>query len=128
MPKSGERRIGYHGTSVAAALSFLRGVELSLELALAQKIDGPPGFYLADDPNAAAFFAVRRAPGIVLRYAMSAEANSALLTRGAKTMPIPQGAFPTAFPGQQFVVPPGVFPLFNRLRRGGAVLVTPFGF
>ena len=76
----------------------------------------------------AAFFAVRRAPGAVLRYTISAAAASTLLSRGASVSAIPQGAFPAAFPGRQFVVPPGLFALFDRLRRAGAVLVVPHGF
>lgn len=120
--------VWYHGTSLSAALSLLNGAELNLEIALEQKIDGPPGFYLADDADVAAFFAVRRAPGTVLRYTISAAATSTLLARGATIAPIPQGAFPTAFPGRQFVLLPGLFSQFNRLRRIGAVLVTPYGF
>jgi hypothetical protein len=128
VPQRAERRVGYHGTSLSAAFSLLNGAELRLEVALAQKIDGPPVFYLADEPDVAAFFAVRRAPGAVLKYAVSAAASAALLNQGATVGLIPQGAFPAVFPGRQFVVPPAVFRLFNRLRRAGAITVTPHGF
>jgi hypothetical protein len=128
MPRRDPGGVWYHGTGLASALSLLNGAELRLEIALEQKIDGPPGCYLADDPDAAVFVAVRRAPGAVLRYTLSAAATSTLLARGATIAPIPRGAFPTAFPGRQFVVLPALFAQFNRLRRIGAVLVTPYGF
>jgi hypothetical protein len=128
MPRSGKGWAGYHGTSLSAALSLLAGVELRLETALEQKIDGPPGFYLTDHSDIAVFFALRRAPGAVLRYSISAAATSALLSDGASINSIPQGRFPTEFPGRQLFVPPSGFPLFNRLRRAGKILVAPHGF
>jgi hypothetical protein len=63
------RAILLHGTSVASALSLLNGASLSLPAALANKIDGPPGFFLATHPDSAPFFAVRRAPGTILQAA-----------------------------------------------------------
>ena len=115
----------YHGTSVRSALSLLNGAPLSVSVASANKIDGPPGFYLATEWVTAEFFAVRRAPGTILRYAMTGSVLTGLLADGALLVPIPQGNFPTPFPGEQLVVPPVRFPHFNALRDTGAITVSP---
>jgi hypothetical protein len=61
----------YHGTSVSSGWRLLNGAPLSLKVATANKIDGPPGFHLATDPGAAEFFAYRRSPGMILQYNVS---------------------------------------------------------
>ena len=116
----------HHGTSLASALSLLNGAPLSVQAAAQCKIDGTPGFYLSTDPVAAEFFAARRAPGVIVRYAMTAAAVQDLLAGGAMPGPVPQGNFPTPFPGAQLLIPPALFALFNRLRESGAIAVFPY--
>jgi hypothetical protein len=116
----------YHGTSVGSGLALLRGAPLSADVAAANKIDGPAGSYLATDPASAEFFAARRAPGTVLQYNMSGPALRSLMSGGSTLGPIPQGNFPTQFPGAQLVVPPNQFSQFNALRGSGAITVSPY--
>ena len=90
------------------------------------RIDGSLGFYLAADLVAAEFVAYRRVNGTILQYNMTGPALRSLLAGGSMLGPIPQGAFPTSFPGQQLVVPPAQLGQFNALRGSGAIVVTPY--
>ena len=53
----------FHGTAIDAARDILRGEKLNTVKAASNKIDGPPGFFLATEITDAEFFALRRAPG-----------------------------------------------------------------
>jgi hypothetical protein len=128
MAQPDETSVWFHGTSLIAGLSLLNGAALRLEVALAQKIDGRPGFYLVNDADVAAFFAARRVPGAILRVTISAAAGAALLARGGRITGLPQGAFPVPFPGEQFFLPPKAFASFNRSRRLGMIALAPHNF
>jgi hypothetical protein len=114
----------YHGTDVQSGLSLLNGAPLNVSLATGNKIDGPVGFYLATDPVAAEYFALRRDPGTVLQYRLSSYAIGALTTAGSQLQPIPAGG--VRLPGSEFFIPPSAFPLFNSLRTSGNITVSPY--
>jgi hypothetical protein len=40
-------QLWYHGTDVASGLALLNGIDLDAATAARNKIDGPPGFFLA---------------------------------------------------------------------------------
>ena len=97
---------------------------LDVLVAAALKIDGPPGFFLANEWDDAAFFAVRRGQGTVIEVLVSASAIAQLLTAGAVRQPIPVGLVVT-FAGDEVLVPPHLFDLFNRLRATGEIRFVP---
>jgi len=115
----------FHGTDIASARNLLAGEGLSTAKAAAGKIDGPAGFYLATDADAATYFALRRGEGAILKFDFSAEAASSLSAKGAVLRPIPAGGMPGGFPGMELFIPPEAFGLFNDLRAGGQIVVTP---
>ena len=114
----------YHGTAFESAVRLLRGEALNPQQAARNKLDGPPGFFLATDPAVAEFFALRRGRGLILRYEFYGEAIEQLEAKGAQFGEIRPGKT-TRFPGQEFVVPPEAFDLFNTLRKQGQIRVTP---
>lgn len=113
----------YHGTDIGSAQNLLGGEGLDAAKAAASKLDGPQGFFMATDEAAAEFFALRRSPGGMLQYDLSADAVRQLEAAGARLGPIPQGNFPGHLPGNEFVVPPSAFGLFNELRAAGEIVV-----
>jgi hypothetical protein len=118
----------YHGTSVEDALGFLNNQRaLDAAMAAARKIDGGPGFHLATDYDAAEFYALRRAPGAVVEYHLSAEAMRQLRAAGLIEQSIPAGprSPPIATKGKELIVPPEAFDLFNRLRSTGEIRARP---
>lgn len=114
----------YHGTDIASARNLLRGEPLSTAEAAARKIDGPPGFFLATEVDDAIFFALRRAPGGVLEYRLSAHAIEQLRVAGAVYRPIPPGKV-IRFLGNELHIPPGAFALLNQLRAAGEIVIAP---
>ena len=116
----------FHGTDLKSAEALLKNPKLDADVAAAKKIDGPEGFYLADDVGDAEFFAARREPGAILQYDIDEGASAALAEAGAVTRPIPRGARSPYFQGNEFVVPPEAFNLFNALLDAGKILVRPF--
>jgi hypothetical protein len=46
-------------------------------------------------------------------------------TSGLMQQPIPQGPRSPYFLGDELIVPPAVFELFDRLRRSGEIVVSP---
>ena len=117
----------FHGTDIASARGFLAGAELETGAAAARSAGAPSGFYLATDSATAQHFALTRSPGGVLQYQLSPSAVTQLRGAGARIGPIAPGpnGFPV-FPGQEFVVPPDAFGLFNGLRSSGQIIVLPF--
>jgi hypothetical protein len=61
---------------------------LDVDRALALKVDGPPGFYLASDVGDAEFFAARRDQGAVICFEVSADAFDELVRAGARYQPV----------------------------------------
>ena len=112
----------FHGTSFASAIALLANPHLDHATATAEKIDGPPGFFLAASPADAEFFALRRAPGAVLRYTLTGPAMAALIEAGAKVQAIPPGN-PPYFGGPEMWIPPVAFAVFNAQVDGGAIRV-----
>ena len=114
----------YHGTDIVSARNLLRGEPLSTAEAAARKIDGPPGFFLATEVDDAIFFALRRAPGGVLEYRLSANAVEQLRVAGAVYRPIPPGRA-IRFLGNEFYIPLEAFDLLNRLRAVDEIVIVP---
>jgi RHS repeat-associated protein len=118
----------YHGTSAESGLALLNGAPLSIEGVQQNTNGAPPGFYLATDPVEAQYFGSLKATQIgstVLQYGMTNSAVSALAAAGATIGPIPQSGANVAFQGQQFVIPPSAFGVFNALRASGGITVKP---
>ncbi len=116
--------IAFHGTDINSARNLLRGEKLDVAKAMAKKIDGPPGFFLATEVTDAEFFALRRAPGGILEFALSPKAVKQLKSSGAVQRPIPPGKT-ARFMGDEIVIPTDAFDLFNRLREAGKIIVKP---
>ena len=112
----------FHGTSVAMAKSLLAAPYLDLDKASAAKIDGPPGFFLAASHVDAEYFALRRAPGAVLRYRLAATALADLIGAGAILQAM--AGDPPYFEGPELWIPPTAFDTFNVLLDGGSIDVT----
>jgi len=93
--------------------------------AIARKLDGPPGFFMAMELDDAIFFALRRQPGGVLQIDLSDEAVSQLASHGLVRQPIPQGRRSPRFSGDELLVPPELFERFNRLRHTGDIVIGP---
>jgi hypothetical protein len=121
-------QIFYYGTSVDSGLALLNGAPLSVDRAEENKLDGPPGFFLATDARDAEYFAARRDPGTVLQYLITIDAVATLTAGGAILRPIPQGDFPTEFNGAEFVIPPSLYSTFDSMRASGQIVVTPYFF
>ena len=114
----------FHGTDIVSARNLLQGSPLSAEEAAAHKIDGPPGFFLATEVDDAVFFALRRAPGGVVAFRLTLRAVETLQAAGAIRRRIPPGKA-IQFLGEEVVIPPEAFGVFNALRETGAITVAP---
>jgi hypothetical protein len=117
----------FHGTDIASARSLAGGAPLDAAAAAARSSGARSGFYLATDAADATHFALTRQPGGVLQYQLSETAVTQLRGAGVRMGPIAPG--PKGFPifqGQEFVVPPDAFGLFNNLRSRGQIIVLPF--
>ena len=112
----------YHGTGFDFASQLEAGEALDAHTADKYKIDGVPGFYLAVEADDAIYFALRRSPGVLLRYDISQAALDELTLAGAVLRPIPLGKM-SQFDGPEFFVPPAAFGIFNLLRTVGEVQV-----
>ena len=123
-PEAGRGLTAYHGTDIVSARGLLRGEPLNTAEAMARKIDGPPGFFLATEVDDAIFFALRRAPGGVLEYRLSSNAVEQLRVAGAVCRPIPPGKA-IRFLGNEFYIPLEAFDLFNQLRAAGEIAIVP---
>jgi hypothetical protein len=113
----------FHGTDIDSARSLLRGTPLDAATAAANKIDGPPGFFLATHADDAAYFATRRGDGTILEYTFSPAAVRQL--GGMPATPIGALGRFGSFIGGEVVVGPGAFSTFNRLRQTGEICVSP---
>lgn len=114
----------FHGTDIVSARNLLQGNPLSAEEAAARKIDGPPGFFLATEVDDAVFFALRRAPGGVVTFRLAFQAVETLQAAGAIRRHIPPGKT-IQFLGEEVVIPPEAFGVFNALRETGEIAVAP---
>jgi hypothetical protein len=88
-----------------------------------RKIDGPPGFFLAQEVDDAAFFAARR-QGTILEITLSPDAYRLLIAAGMVRRPIPGGFLPN-FMGDELLIPPEAFATFNQLRSSGEIQFLP---
>ena len=102
----------------------MNGMALDATVAAASKIDGPAGFFLAVDAGEAAFIAVRRMPGTVVKIVLSPEAVRQLQAAGMARQPIPSG-LASRFIGDELIVPPHAFDTFNQLRDSGDIQLLP---
>jgi hypothetical protein len=114
----------YHGTHQHSALLLLDGADLDADVAAQNKIDGPPGFFLATELPDAEFFALRRSAGIVLRYEISENALQELERWDAVVRPVPRGRASPLFLGSELFVPTAAFRAFNELRMSGEIVVS----
>jgi hypothetical protein len=111
----------YHGTDLATGRALLAGAPLSEAAARDRKIDGPVGFYLATSLSDAEFFAARRAPGAIIAFIIAEEALEMLTDHGATLRPMPVTPRSPFFAGDELFLSPGMFGLFDRLRREGKI-------
>jgi RHS repeat-associated protein len=122
----------FHGTTPSSALALVNGAPLSVSSIQQNTLNpgGNPAFYLATDPNSAAYFgSLHQTPSTgsaVIQYTMGTSAVQALVGAGATLGPIPQLGAPTVIPGQQFVVPSTAFSTFNTLLQNGQIVASPF--
>jgi len=121
---NGEGLTVFHGTDIESARRLLQGEPLNREKAAAQKIDGPPGFFLAIEVDDAMFFALRCAPGGILAFRLSWYAIEQLQLAGMVRRQIPPGKT-MRFIGEELVIVLEAFKVFNRLREMGEISVTP---
>jgi hypothetical protein len=70
------------------------------------------------------FFALRRAPGGVLAFRFSLHAVEQLQAAGMIRRQIPPGKT-IRFMGDEMMIPPAAFEVFNGLRAAGEISVTP---
>jgi len=113
----------FHGTAVRYAYSMAAGAALSADVAAGEKIDGPPGFFLATVESDAEFFAARRDPGAVIVVEIEEVALSALESAGARRQPIPVTARSPYFAGDELWIPVQAFGTFDALRARGHIHV-----
>jgi len=118
----------YHGTDVDSALRFLRREGLDVDAAASRKMDGPPGFFLATNMDDAVYFGSRRSRFTVLQYDIQVEALKRLREAGSVLRPIAQGQRNTLFAGDEILVPPSAFEIFNSLIETGEVRIIPADF
>jgi hypothetical protein len=114
----------YHGTDVGSALWFLDGGGLDTAAAASSKIDGPPGFFLATELDDAIFFGLRRR-GTVIEFRITQDAFDQLMAAGSVLQPIPRGPKSPFFKGDELIVKPDSYSLFNILLRSGEITVKP---
>jgi hypothetical protein len=114
----------FHGTDEQSASSLLRGEQLDSAKAIALKIDGPSGFFLAFALSDAEFFALRRGRAVVIQYELSAAAMTTLEAAGAIRQPIPIGARSPKFSDDELFIPITSFEAFNELLRSGEIKVS----
>jgi hypothetical protein len=118
--KSAVARTMYHGTSVESAVAFLNGAGLDVAAAVAQKIDGKVGFFLATHVDDAAYFALRRS-GAILEFQFSEHAVRQL--GGLETSPLGALGGYGYFLGGEVRIAAGMFERFNGLLAGGHIRV-----
>lgn len=117
-------KTAFHGTDRDTALHLLNGGRLDAATAAKLKIDGPDGFFLATLREEAEFFAVRRRNGAVLEFQFSDAARKQLDAAGLIRQPIPPGKT-ARFQGDELIVKPDQFDLFNRLLDNGDIKIIP---
>ena len=83
-----------------------------------RKIDGPPGFFLAMELDDAIFFGGQR-DGTIIEIDFSEHALALLEAAGMVRQPIPRSPKSPRFVGEEMVIGPGLFALFNQLRESG---------
>ncbi len=120
----GGAEVFFHGSDVNSVLDILNN-GLNAGKADANYTDGPGGFFLAAKEGDAEFFAVRNGSGAIIRVSMSQDAVSQLEQAGAQIRPIPVGPNSPDFEGDEFSIPSSAFDLFNELRAGGDIDVSP---
>jgi hypothetical protein len=111
----------FHGTAASSAERLLAGEALNAATAAAFKIDGSAGFFLATHIDDAAYFAARRGSGKILEYQFSSRAVEQL---GLKSTPLGALGKFGQFQGDEVVISPESFDLFNSLLKSGDIIVT----
>lgn len=120
-------KTAFHGTDVDSALHLLNGGRLDAAAAITRKIDGPDGFFLATHLDDASFFAARR-NGTILQFNFSDAARKQLDAAGIIRQPIPGGPKSPNFLGDELMVKPDQFDLFNKLLDSGDISIIPAKF
>lgn len=110
-----------------SALHFLTGEKLDGVKAAVRKIDGPDGFFLSTLVDDASFFAARR-NGTVIEFQFSESARGQLDAAGLVCQLIPRGLKSPRFAGDELIVDPDQFDLFNQLLDNGDITVVPANF
>ncbi|MEU2226699.1 hypothetical protein [Streptomyces sp. NPDC018347] len=91
-----------------------------------ERTDGPGGFFLATHYADAEFFALRQAGQKgVIKVKITDTAMNRLQEAGAVTRKIPESPKSPKFQGYEFHIPSSAFNLFNGLRQGGQIEISP---
>ncbi|MFH9677385.1 hypothetical protein ACH4L5_34660 [Streptomyces sp. NPDC017405] len=99
---------------------------LDATAAAAGHTDGPGGFFLATHYADAEFFALRQAVQKgVIKVKITDTAMNRLEEAGAVTRKIPESPKSPKFQGCEFHIPSSAFNLFNELRQGGDIEISP---
>lgn len=114
----------YHGADVESLIDILNH-GLDAGKAAAKYTDGPGGFFVATHAADAEFFAVRNGSGAVINVQISNDAMAQLREAGAVQRAIPTGPKSPTFAGEEFHIPTSAYDLFNQLRAGGEIVVSP---
>ncbi|MFD6286345.1 DUF6531 domain-containing protein [Streptomyces sp. NPDC060205] len=115
----------FHGASVKSLVDILnKGLDATA--AAAGHTDGPGGFFLATHYADAQFFALRQLgqKGII-KVRITDTAMNRLEEAGAVSRKIPESPKSPKFEGYEFHIPPSAFNLFNELRQGGEIEISP---
>ncbi len=115
----------FHGASVQSLVDILnKGLDATA--AAASHTDGPGGFFLATHYADAQFFALRQLgqKGII-KVRITDTAMNRLEEAGAVSRKIPESPKSPTFEGYEFHIPPSAFNLFNELRQGGDIEISP---
>ncbi|MDX3311449.1 RHS repeat protein [Streptomyces sp. ME08-AFT2] len=115
----------FHGSNVKALVDILnKGLDATA--AAAGHTDGPGGFFLATHYADAEFFALRQAGQKgVIKVKITDTAMNRLEEAGAVTRKIPESPKSPKFQGYEFHIPSSAFNLFNELRQGGEIEISP---
>ncbi|WP_145050104.1 hypothetical protein [Lignipirellula cremea] len=98
---------------------------MDASVAALNKIDGPPGFHLATELEDALAFAARRRKGTALKYRFSPAAREQLDAAGIIRQPIPGGPKSLRTIGDELLVKPEQYGLFNELLEAGEIVISP---
>jgi hypothetical protein len=114
----------FHGTSERSAFALLSGAPLDATVARELSTTGATGaFYLATDIDDALYLASLKGERYaVLSVDIDAGAQRDLAAAGCRLQPIPQAGKLVPFEGDEFVISPSAYGIFDALRAEGRIV------